>query len=100
MKVSTKADFPVFTEEHVVIILYNLLCAVNFMHTTNIVHRDLKPANILITSDCAIKICDFGLARTVEPKCNIRLKEYSIKPSKSSNKSTGDKSSGISGKRF
>jgi len=28
-------------------------------------HRDLKPSNILIDDQCRIKICDFGLARTV-----------------------------------
>lgn len=28
-------------------------------------HRDIKPANILIDSNCQIKICDFGLSRTL-----------------------------------
>ena len=28
-------------------------------------HRDLKPENILMSSDMNVKICDFGLARTL-----------------------------------
>jgi mitogen-activated protein kinase 1/3 len=54
-----------FTEKHVTTILYNLLCSLKYIHTANILHRDLKPANILIDGQCGVKICDFGLARTL-----------------------------------
>ena len=54
-----------FSEEHVVTILYNLLCAVNFIHSANVMHRDIKPGNILVDSNCHVKLCDFGLSRTV-----------------------------------
>ena len=30
-----------------------------------VLHRDLKPANILVNQNCTLKVCDFGLARTV-----------------------------------
>ena len=33
-------------------------------------HRDLKPANFLIDGECGIKICDFGMARSVEKPNN------------------------------
>ena len=45
-----------------------MLCAAQYLHERNIVHRDLKPANVLINSDCNVKFCDFGLARTLLDK--------------------------------
>ena len=56
---------PSFTEEHVTTVIYNLLASVNFLHSANIVHRDIKPGNILIDAECAVKICDLGISRTL-----------------------------------
>jgi serine/threonine protein kinase len=56
----------VFEEEHALIVLYNTLCALNFLHSAKIIHRDIKPSNILINSSCQVKICDFGMARTLD----------------------------------
>jgi mitogen-activated protein kinase 1/3 len=58
-------------EEHALILLYNILCGINFLHSANVIHRDLKPANILVNSNCEIKICDFGMSRTFNQKSEI-----------------------------
>lgn len=62
-------------EEHIITILYNSLCALNYMHSANIIHRDIKPGNFLINSSCSVKICDFGLARTM-PKKSDEEREF------------------------
>ena len=48
-----------------IIIVFNLLSSVKKLHQANVIHRDLKSANILITEDCEVLLCDFGLARSV-----------------------------------
>lgn len=73
-RIFTTTQPPTFSESHVVTILYNVLCALNFMHSANVIHRDIKPANILINSECAVKICDFGLARVI-PEDLLRTQE-------------------------
>jgi mitogen-activated protein kinase 1/3 len=35
------------------------------LHESKVIHRDLKPANILVNEDCSIKLCDYGLARSI-----------------------------------
>jgi mitogen-activated protein kinase 1/3 len=54
-----------FSEDHVKKIIYNILSALNFIHSANILHRDLKPSNILLDENCNVRICDFGLSRTM-----------------------------------
>ena len=54
-----------FSEHHLLKLVYNALMSVSFIHQANIMHRDIKPANILLSSQCDVKICDFGLARSL-----------------------------------
>lgn len=58
---------PVYLQPlHLQTLIYNILCGIKYLHSANVLHRDLKPANILINEDCSVKICDFGLARSME----------------------------------
>lgn len=63
--VTTVSEGTQISEDHIITIMYNSLCSINFMHTANIMHRDIKPANLLIDQNCSVKVCDFGLSRDV-----------------------------------
>ncbi|CAH8522360.1 unnamed protein product [Schistosoma margrebowiei] len=61
--------------EHVKLFVYQILRGLKYLHSAGVIHRDLKPGNLLVNSDCLLKICDFGLARSVpsfgvESSCN------------------------------
>ncbi|CAK9020159.1 Extracellular signal-regulated kinase 2 (ERK2) (Defective in aggregation protein C) (MAP kinase 2), partial [Durusdinium trenchii] len=55
----------ILEEIHKQYIIYQLLKSLKFMHSGQMLHRDIKPSNILLNSDCQVKVCDFGLARSV-----------------------------------
>ena len=73
---------PNINEEHVIVMLYNILCSLKFIHSTGVIHRDLKPSNILVDCDSRIQICDFGLSRCMPKNSDVanQLKEAKKNP--------------------
>ncbi|XP_036001046.1 mitogen-activated protein kinase 15 [Fundulus heteroclitus] len=61
-------------------VMYQLFRANKYLHSGNVIHRDQKPSNVLLDTDCIVKICDFGLARSLnqiqEDSGNPALTEY------------------------
>ncbi|ETV86594.1 CMGC/MAPK protein kinase [Aphanomyces astaci] len=67
------------SDDHIQYFLYQILRALKYIHSSNVLHRDLKPSNLLLNSNCDLKVCDFGLARGVEPdEDNMELTEYVV----------------------
>ncbi|XP_053718573.1 mitogen-activated protein kinase 15 isoform X3 [Synchiropus splendidus] len=61
-------------------VMYQLLKAAKYLHSGNVIHRDQKPSNVLLDTNCSVKLCDFGLARSLnqiqEHGTNPALTEY------------------------
>ena len=54
------------TDENSCFLIYQLLCAIKYLHSVGIAHRDIKPENIGLTADNWLRLLDFGQARIVE----------------------------------
>ncbi|KAH0793975.1 CMGC family protein kinase [Histomonas meleagridis] len=55
-----------FTENESLILIYQLLSAIAFMHSKNMFHRDVKPENCMVNRDTfLLKLVDFGSTRGV-----------------------------------
>ena len=50
---------------HVQWITHQILAALAYLHSAHVLHRDLKPANVLLDLDGHLRLCDFGLCRSM-----------------------------------
>lgn len=61
----------ILEEVHKQYVIYQLLKALFYMHSADLIHRDIKPSNLLLNSDCHVKLCDFGLCRSVAEASSV-----------------------------
>ena len=56
-----------FSVRSSIVMVHELLMALDHAHRQNVVHRDIKPANMMMEVSGRIKLTDFGVARIQEP---------------------------------
>lgn len=66
-----------FTEEDASNVIFQVLGAVEYLHSNNIVHRDLKPENLLYlddSEDSKLVISDFGISKKLDSDTDLIYK--------------------------
>ena len=55
-----------YSEDISLLLIFQLLLAVSYMHSKNLFHRDIKPENCMVDRETlCLKLCDFGSTRGV-----------------------------------
>lgn len=65
------------TNEHVRLFGFQLICGLAYAHSAGVVHRDVKPANLLVNSNCALVLTDFGFSRQTSRELR-HMTEYAV----------------------
>lgn len=55
-----------FNENLVSTWIFQLIMAIDYIHSMSIAHRDLKPQNIFVDHDMNLKIGDFGVSKLLD----------------------------------
>lgn len=62
-----------FELQHIKCLLKQLLEGIRYLHERQYIHRDIKGGNLLLTKHGVLKIADFGLARTYDPRQKVNM---------------------------
>ncbi|KAJ9453156.1 Serine/threonine-protein kinase pakA [Diplonema papillatum] len=54
-----------FTENQLAFVVIEVLKGIAYLHRTGRMHRDIKSDNVLISTDCRIKLADFGFCAMI-----------------------------------
>ena len=66
------------TDDHLQYFMIQAFRGLHYLHSAKVMHRDLKPSNLLVNADCALAICDFGLARDDHVMSSSDLTQYVV----------------------
>lgn len=69
-----KGPAPTVTTSTLVCWAFQVARAMDYLSSRNILHGDLAARNILLCDDNVVKVCDFGLARTMYNSNNYKKK--------------------------
>ena len=66
------------SESQTKLIMYQLIRALNLIHSAGLIHRCIRPNHLLLNSECELEICDFKLAalQGVESDPNFELLRF------------------------